>query len=68
MDGSDADARALLSNVFGFAIDFMKRTTLAKMTPGALADIGPAAARLAESERLEAHGLSVLARLERLNE
>ena len=30
--------------------------------------IGPAAATLARSEGLEAHGLSVLARLERLNE
>lgn len=49
-------------------LDFMKRTTLARMTPAALAAIGPAAARLAASERLEAHGLSVLARLARLNE
>lgn len=49
-------------------LDFMKRTTLARMTPGALRAIGPAAARLARSEGLEAHGLSVLARLERLNE
>lgn len=49
-------------------LDFMKRTTLSRMTPGALRAIGPAAARLARSEGLEAHGLSVLARLERLNE
>ena len=48
-------------------LDFMKRTTLAQMTPGALAEIGPAAARLAESEGLEAHGLSVISRLDRLN-
>lgn len=48
-------------------MDFVKRTTLARMTPDALAAIGPAAARLARSESLEAHGLSVLARLERLN-
>ncbi|MDP1669497.1 histidinol dehydrogenase [Phaeovulum sp.] len=47
--------------------DFLKRTTLARMTPAALAAIGPAAARLARSESLEAHGLSVLARLQRLN-
>ena len=46
--------------------DFMKRTTLARMTPEALAAVGPAAARLAASERLEAHGLSVRARLDRL--
>jgi len=49
-------------------MDFLKRTTLAKMTPGALAAIGPAAERLAISESLEAHGLSVRARLDRLNE
>ncbi|MCX7645852.1 MAG: histidinol dehydrogenase [Rhodobacteraceae bacterium] len=47
--------------------DFLKRTTLARMTPGALAAIGPAAERLARSESLEAHGLSVRARLDRLN-
>ncbi|WP_299129454.1 histidinol dehydrogenase [uncultured Amaricoccus sp.] len=49
-------------------LDFMKRTTIARLTPGALAALGPAAARLARSEGLEAHGLSVLARLERINE
>lgn len=48
-------------------MDFLKRTTLAKMTPEALATIGPAAERLAQSESLEAHGLSVRARLNRLN-
>lgn len=48
-------------------MDFVKRTTLARMTPAALQAIGPAAARLAASESLEAHGLSVLARLDRLN-
>jgi len=48
-------------------MDFVKRTTLAKMTPGALAAIGPAAERLATSESLQAHGLSVRARLDRLN-
>jgi histidinol dehydrogenase len=48
-------------------LDFVKRTTLAKMTPEALATIGPAAERLARSESLEAHGLSVTARLSRLN-
>lgn len=49
-------------------LDFMKRTTLAKMTPASLRAIGPAAERLAQSESLEAHGLSVRARLDRLNE
>ncbi|WP_281991069.1 histidinol dehydrogenase [Sulfitobacter geojensis] len=48
-------------------LDFMKRTTLARMTPDALRAIGPAAERLATSESLEAHGLSVTARLDRLN-
>ena len=49
------------------ALDFLKRTTLAKMTPEALKAIGPAAERLATSEGLQAHGLSVRARLDRLN-
>jgi histidinol dehydrogenase len=49
-------------------MDFLKRTTLAKMSPEALKAIGPAAERLANSESLEAHGLSVRARLDRLNE
>ncbi|PWE32204.1 histidinol dehydrogenase [Maritimibacter sp. 55A14] len=48
-------------------LDFMKRTTLARMTPEALGAIGPAAERLAKSESLEAHGLSLRARLDRLN-
>ena len=49
-------------------LDFMKRTTLAKMTPEALKAIGPSAERLAISESLQAHGLSVRARLDRLND
>ncbi len=48
-------------------MDFLKRTTLAKMTPEALARIGPAAETLANAESLEAHGLSVRARLDFLN-
>ena len=48
-------------------MDFLKRTTIAHMTPAALAAIGPAAERLANSESLQAHGLSVRARLDRLN-
>jgi histidinol dehydrogenase len=48
-------------------LDFMKRTTMARMTPGAIGAIGPAAERLAQSESLQAHGLSVRARLDRLN-
>lgn len=48
-------------------LDFMKRTTMTELTPEAMRVIGPAAERLARSESLEAHGLSVGARLERLN-
>ena len=49
-------------------LDFMKRTTLAKMTPDSLSAIGPAAETLAKSEDLEAHGLSVTARLRQINQ
>ena len=48
-------------------MDFVKRTTLSRMTPDALAQIGPAAERLASSEGLEAHCLSVTARLKQIN-
>ncbi len=49
-------------------MDFLKRTTIARMTPEALRAIGPAAETLARSESLQAHGLSVRARLDRLND
>ncbi len=49
-------------------LDFLKRTTLARMTPDALRAIGPAAETLAKAESLEAHGLSVAARLRKLND
>jgi histidinol dehydrogenase len=45
----------------------MKRTTLSKMTPASLSAIGPAAALLADSESLEAHGLSIRERLNQIN-
>ena len=48
-------------------MEFIKRTTLTKMSPEALRRIGPAAERLALSESLEAHSLSVTARLGKLN-
>jgi len=48
-------------------LDFLKRTTLARMSPESLRAIGPAAETLARSESLEAHGLSVTARLGKLN-
>ena len=46
-------------------LDFMKRTTMVHCDADALANIGPAAAKLAEAEGLEAHGLSVLRRMNR---
>lgn len=49
-------------------MDFVKRTTLSKLTPEALKAIGPAAETLAISESLEAHGLSLRARLDALND
>lgn len=49
-------------------LDFMKRTTISRINPAALAAIGPAAETLALSEGLEAHALSVRLRLEQLNE
>ncbi|MEX0303682.1 MAG: histidinol dehydrogenase, partial [Leisingera sp.] len=48
-------------------MDFLKRTTLSQMTLDSLRAIGPAAEVLANSESLEAHGLSVTARLDALN-
>lgn len=48
-------------------VDFLKRTTLARLTPEALGAIGPAAVRLAASEGLSAHGMSVAARIRSLN-
>ena len=49
-------------------LHFMKRTTMLECSPGALGRIGEAAEALAQAEGLEAHGLSVRARLDRLNE
>lgn len=49
-------------------MDFVKRTTLTQMTPASLRAIGPGAEALAKSESLEAHGLSVMARLRKLND
>ena len=48
-------------------LDFVKRTTLTKMSSASLAQIGPSAETLARSEGLQAHGLSVRARLDKLN-
>ncbi|MCH9747387.1 MAG: histidinol dehydrogenase, partial [Alphaproteobacteria bacterium] len=49
-------------------MDFVKRTTLTQMTPKALLAIGENAEILATSESLQAHCLSVTARLHKLNE
>ncbi len=47
-------------------LDFMKRTTLARVSPRGMAAIGPAAETLALAEGLEAHALSVRRRLDAL--
>ena len=44
-------------------LDFMKRTTLAKVSRDALLKIGPSAVTLADSEGLECHGLSISERM-----
>ena len=44
-------------------LDFMKRTTISRATPEALRALGPHAEALAQSEGLEAHGLSIRTRL-----
>ena len=43
-------------------LDFMKRTSILKCSAEALQVIGPAAVRLAQVERLDAHGRSILIR------
>ncbi len=45
--------------------DFVKRTSIVKCSANSLAEIGPAAIRLADAEGLEAHGKSVSIRLNR---
>lgn len=54
--------RARFSSGLGTA-DFMKRTTFLSVSKRGLAEIGPAAAVLAEAEGLPAHALSVRRRL-----
>ena len=44
-------------------LNFMKRSSLVKCDAAALAEIGPAAVRLAEEEGLSAHGRSIAIRL-----
>ena len=45
-------------------MDFLKRTTLAKLSREALLKIGPSAVTLANSEGLECHGLSISERMQ----
>jgi len=47
-------------------LDFMKRTTFVGCDADSLRAIGPAAVRLADAEGLQAHGLSVSIRLNRI--
>jgi histidinol dehydrogenase len=46
-------------------LDFMKRSSIVRCDPSSLAQIGPAAVTLADSEGLGAHALSVSMRLDR---
>jgi histidinol dehydrogenase len=46
-------------------LDFMKRTTFVRCDAESLAEIGPAAASLADAEGLQAHALSVRIRMNR---
>ncbi|BCJ91875.1 histidinol dehydrogenase [Terrihabitans soli] len=46
-------------------LDFVKRTSILKCSPKSLAEIGPAAVKLAEAEGLQAHARSITIRLER---
>ncbi|MCY4305782.1 MAG: histidinol dehydrogenase [Aestuariivita sp.] len=48
-------------------MDFLKRTTITRMNPKSFGTIGPFAEKLALSEGLQAHALSVQARLRKLN-
>ena len=45
-------------------VDFMRRMTVQNATPAGLAELGPAAARLAAHETLDAHRLAIELRLE----
>lgn len=49
-------------------MDFLKRSTIAKLSPASLKEIGPAGVRLAMSEGLDAHARSITARIEVVNE
>ena len=46
-------------------LDFVKRTSILKLGPDQLAELGPAAIALAKAEGLDAHGRSVAIRMNR---
>ena len=46
-------------------LDFVKRTSILKLGPEQLAELGPAAIALAKAEGLDAHGRSVAIRMNR---
>lgn len=48
--------------------DFLRRMTVQTATPAGLRELGPAGARLAAHERLDAHRLAITARLDALRE
>lgn len=48
-------------------LNFMKRSSVQEMNPESLKAIGPAAVHLAKAEKLQAHGLSVQMRLDKIN-
>src|SRR5699024_7813393 len=48
--------------------DFMRRMTVQEATPAGLKNLGPAGARLAAHEGLDAHRLAIQLRLERIGE
>lgn len=49
-------------------LDFMKRTSISRMTSASFSKIGPAAETIAVAEGLDAHALSLRIRLDSLNE
>jgi len=64
MPGALPSVPGELSSPSGLSVlDFMKRTTLLGLDAGSMAAIGPDALTLAESEGLEAHARSIVARL-----
>ncbi len=56
-------SRQLVQRVFPPSVlEFMKRTSIVRCTPEALARVGPAAMKLANAEGLQAHAKSIAIR------